>query len=331
MATKRPSKAEIRRRIQEQNSEKPAPPLRADIAKKVNGYSPRHVDDEVYEQAKPFIVDALRRYEPTSYEGAADRLTALTAFAAWALERDYALDRSSLLTFKRIQAFIETADLTESAVTNYGSRLRGIARKVNGAGAKSTASVSTGHRAIKPPYTPSEIATMLRIARTQPSESVGRQIRACVGLGFGAGFDSVDIKPMYGRHVEDLGDDGIRATTPDVGKGSRPRTVWVRRKFEDFVREGIDGIGPDDLLTGESPTRRNVASKVYENAHILGDAPHFEQSRMRTTWLADLITSGVPLPVIMDAAGLTSARTLTDLVPMLDLDIDVTELLRGDA
>ena len=52
---------------------------------------------------------------------------------------------------------------------------------------------------------------------------------------------------------------------------------------------------------------------------------------MRTTWLAGLLISRVPLPVIMQAAGLTSARTITDLLPYVELGENVSRvLLRGE-
>lgn len=125
----------------------------------------------------------------------------------------------------------------------------------------------------------------------------------------------------------DEGDDGIRIDVPDP----RPRTVWVDANFEQLVRSAVADLAPAALVVGTKASRRNVAAKVFEVAHILGDAPHFEQSRMRTTWLARLLVSRVPLPIILQAAGLTSARTITDLVPLLPADDTATAaLLRGE-
>ena len=43
------------------------------------------------------------------------------------------------------------------------------------------------------------------------------------------------------------------------------------------------------------------------------DVPHIEASRLRTTWIAELMSEAIPVQVILHAAGLKSARTLTDL------------------
>ena len=54
-----------------------------------------------------------------------------------------------------------------------------------------------------------------------------------------------------------------------------------------------------------------------------------EQSRLRATWLARLMTAAVPLQVVLTAAGLRSARTLADLLPHLPTDADAHSVLRG--
>lgn len=57
---------------------------------------------------------------------------------------------------------------------------------------------------------------------------------------------------------------------------------------------------------------------------------------MRATWLADLMTDSIPIAVILQAAGLKSARTLVDLLPHLGpwcelkrLPSETIEQLRG--
>jgi hypothetical protein len=143
---------------------------------------------------------------------------------------------------------------------------------------------------------------------------------ACVGLGLGAVLDATDLRQLRARHVADLAADGIRIEVP----GAKPRTVWVRQDYETLVRIGLEGLAADRLVIGEKVDRRNAACSVFTRAVIVGNAPDIEQSRLRTTWLAALLTARVPLPVIMDAAGLKGARTLTDLLPYLDEPSDTS-------
>lgn len=314
MATKRPSKAAVRRRMKELSTETPAPPLPAAVEDLLAGYTPRSLTAEQWERCRPFVLDALARSRPDAIEAARQRLVALVQFAGWAMERDYALDRKVLLTADRIEAFTATAVASKSTAQNYRSKLRGIANIVNPVGMGPQVATRIAKRTLKAPYTAREVAAIVRIARTQPSPKVGRQLRACVGLGLGAGLDSQDLKDLRVRQVVDHGRDGIRI---DV-TGPRPRSVWVRADHEELVRSGLEGLKPGSLVIGTKTNRKHVASKVFEAAHILGDAPAFEQSRMRTTWLATLLQDRLPLAVIMDAAGLHSARTLTEIVTYLD-------------
>lgn len=329
MTTRRPSKAEIRRRIREQQASRSAPPpaLAPHIADYVATYVPRTVDAEVWDTVRPFVLDVLARYEPEALESARLRLGALVVFANWALERGYPLERDELLDLEMVEAFADTVDGSRNTVANYRSRLRGVVRKVRDGGAGLPVSVPIPHQAVKAPYTPQEVAQIVRITRTQPNETTARQLRACVGLGLGAGLDSPDLRHLRGRHVRRLdGDEGVRV---EVVEG-RQRIVWVLREFEELVLSGLPSQA-SRLVVGEAASRRNIAANVFKRAHILGDAPHFEQSRMRTTWLARLLSAGIPLPVIMQAAGLTSARTLTDLVPFVEHDpATAATALRGE-
>lgn len=314
MATKRPSKAAVRRRMKELSTETPAPPLPTAIGEILAGYTPRSLTTEQWERCRPFVIDTLARSQPEALEAARQRLVALVQYAGWAMERDYALDRTVLLTADRIEAFTATAVASKRTAQNYRSKLRGIANVANPAGMGPQVSTAIAKRTLRPPYTDRETAALVRIAKTQPSAKVGRQLRACVGLGLGAGLDSQDLKELYSRHVVDHGDAGIEVHVP----GPRPRRVWVRREYEELVRSGLEGVRPGSLVIGTKTHRKHVASKVFQAAHLLGDAPAFEQSRMRTTWLATLLQARLPLAVIMDAAGLHSARTLTELVALLD-------------
>ena len=62
------------------------------------------------------------------------------------------------------------------------------------------------------------------------------------------------------------------------------------------------------------------------------DVPHIDAARLRTTWLAELMGEPVPLNVLLAAAGLRSARTITDLFRMLTPEelTAASDVLRGE-
>ena len=144
-----------------------------------------------------------------------------------------------------------------------------------------------------------------------------------------AGHGRVQVKDLLtlalsGLPLQMQRDLGIQYWTSRHGKPEL-RTLTAKQLYtlidnirEHLVRRGLQGLRDGQPLIGRIKTRRNVAAAVYADAVLLGSLPKLEQSRLRTTWLATLMTRPVPLAVILTAAGLKSTRTLFDLLPHLD-------------
>jgi integrase len=207
--------------------------------------------------------------------------------------------------------------LSSRSAASRRSHLRSLARDANPGGVPA-APVTYEHVPVKMPYSVAEMAAIRRIALNQPTPAQQRSMCAVVGLARGAGLDSQDFRHLGRSQVDDRDTDGIWV---DV-QGPRPRLVPVRRQWEDLVRIGLDGLGQGDLVIGTSTSRRNIAAKVIEKATILANAPKIEASRLRTTWLADLLTTDVPFTVVMAVSGLSSARTITEILNHLDTQAD---------
>ena len=164
------------------------------------------------------------------------------------------------------------------------------------------------------PYTDTEMAAIARIVRTQPSPIVARKLAAVVGLCRGAGASAADLRTLKVRDVADLGDDGILVT---LGAGDTTRTVPVRRDYEAMVRRGIAGLAPRTPVVATSGAH-NTVNHICAGAVALADnAPPIEASRLRTTWIAELMTEPIGLHVLLAAAGLKSARTVTSIAAHL--------------
>jgi hypothetical protein len=214
---------------------------------------------------------------------------------------------------------------TEKSRADRRARLRWLADQLNPAQAPDRG-VSVARPAVKPPYTDDEIAVICRVAQTQPTDSQRRNLSVCVGLGAGAGLDSADFRHLRVGDITDCGADGLLVNVP----GAQARTVPVLEAFEHLVRDGLASRHAEGLVLGRKESRRNLAARVIGDAVVLGDCPRIEQARLRATWLAQLMRHQVPLAVTLRAAGLRSARTLTDLLPHLDTDTsDWGQALRG--
>lgn len=317
-----PSRSELRRQLAAART--PAPPpdrLDEQLETYMAEYEPRGISPEAWQSIQPVMIDWMRRYGSAPVEASRNRIIAIIVFLDWAHKADWNLT-TDLLTPKHIDGFTQTFDASKSTRANYRSRLRGLGRKLNPETFDTQVSVPLEHKSVDAPYSAPELAEIIQFAHTQPTAILRRQTCATISLGLGAGLDSLDLRLLERRHIEDLADQGIMVNVP----GRRSRTVWVRASFEDMLRDGIIGLRPDALVIGEVADRRNITGNLYRRAEADAKIVHIQQSRLRTTWLAALLSAHVPLVTVMQAAGLTSARTLTELVPHLDVAGDVADL-----
>lgn len=309
-----PSKAEARRLRQELQAQASAPPepLPAALEARLEGFQPLDIAPATWKSVKETVAAIMRRSHVRGEDSFAKHITHVAALAAWANGDGRAVTVQALMDFTVIDDYIRegTPSLNDKSRDNRRSRLRKLAEHVNPGAAAPSRPPSTGYVPIKAPYTAREEAAIVRLATTQPTPTMRRQLCAIVGLGLGAGLDSSDLRYLRVRDIDDRGEAGIVVTIP----GKRGRVVFVRRDFERLVRAGIAGQRPGALVIGVKGDRRNIAGKIVEKATVIGDAPKLEQSRLRSTWLLWLLQQPVPLPVVMRAAGLTTARTLIDLV-----------------
>lgn len=313
---KRVSRAEMRRQrelLLLSRSERE--PLPRDLQQAADRFKPTSLDDVVWSAVRPLFLAIMTTCSLRSREQFRKRCCALAGLLGWAAAEGLDMSIPALMRYEMIDRYVQS--LTKRTASSRRSHLRALARDSNPA-AIPPAPLKYEHVAIRPPYTEAEMAAICRVALNQPTFTQRRTLCAVVGLARGAGLDSQDFRHLARPHVEDSGADGIWV---DV-QGGRPRPVPVRRAWEKLVRVGLEGLKEDDLVIGTSTGRRNVAAKIIEQATILGDAPRIETNRLRTTWLADLLASDVPLTVVMAVSGLTSARTITEVLQFLDTEAD---------
>jgi hypothetical protein len=120
-------------------------------------------------------------------------------------------------------------------------------------------------------------------------------------------------------------------------RGERRRTVVVRDEYTDLLLSAVrlhhqEKRGWRGLLLGRKPGRRSITTPVFESLVTAdGREIRIEVPRLRSTWLVAHMSAPVPLGVLLEAAGLRSARALVDLLPFTTVpaDADRVELLRG--
>lgn len=298
--------------------------LTPDLLRVVNRFCPQGGLAEQWDEVGAPTIAVVTAARITGSESLRKHLTHVGYFLAWATREGHppalgTVRRELTDEYTRIGMAASSA----KSRADRRARLRSVADRVNPDQAPDRG-VTVARPAVKPPYSPNEMLRILRVTSAQPTPIQLRKLSVCVGLGAGAGLDSPDLRHLRRRAITD---DLARGIAVTVG-GSRPRTVTVLRDYEPLVRAGLIGLRPDDLVLGVNEARRTIAARAISDATLLGDCPHIEQSRLRSTWLAHLLTHRVPVSEVLRAAGLTSGRTLADLLPFLPKVTDPAGLLR---
>ncbi|TWH03138.1 hypothetical protein L615_001200000070 [Nocardioides sp. J9] len=311
---KRPSKAAVARALAEVEARPKQRELPEHLATVIAEYKSGILDPDTLEQVRPFLVAAITASDYTGAELVRKYCNHLAQLACFALDRGVALQVEKLLTTEFIDEYIRVG-MAQGSDHNRAERRRrllALARNANPGPDAPPRLTPVGHSSVKPCYTPTEMALILRASKVQPSQARQRDLAIVVALGAGAGLDSIDIRDLRTDHIEDLGERGILIHV----QGPRPRTVVLRARYEALLRKAIENLQPGQLLIGRKQDRRNTAARATERA-ALHNVPHIEPARLRATWLADLMTDTIPIAVILKAAGLKSARTLSELQPHL--------------
>jgi hypothetical protein len=311
---KRPSRAAVARLRAEIEARPHHRELSGALAGVIDDYRSARVSDETMEKVKPFLRAAVTASTLSGAESVRKHCNHLSQLAAFAIERGRPLSIEDLLTTTFIDEYVRVgmAEADDHLRAERRRRLLSVARAANPGPDVPAKLTPIGYSSIKPCYTPAQLAVIVRACQVQPTAARQRDLAIVVALAAGAGLDSVDMRDQRTNHIEDLAEDGIRIHV----QGPRPRTVILRAGLEPLLRTAIAVIPDGELVLGRKQDRRNTAARAVERA-ALHNVPHIKPARLRATWFADLMTDPIPLAVILQAAGLKSARTLSELHPHL--------------
>ncbi|TMR40618.1 hypothetical protein [Actinomadura geliboluensis] len=158
-----------------------------------------------------------------------------------------------------------------------------------------------------------------------------------LALGLGCGLESGEIIPLRAADVRT----GPTADSPTADtnlvpvaaaddqvvvavRGRRARLVVCRRAWERVLADRAEhalriGGEPGGYLFRANAAVRggNIVTNFLARTHAAPGVAPLKTSRLRATWLVGLIDAGVPLTVIVSAAGLDTLHSLTRLLPFV--------------
>lgn len=295
----------------------------------IAAYSSPTLPDAHAGEVKAFMATVIAASSLTGEESIRKNLIHLKEIALHAISLGRSLTIEAVMTTEVIDDYIRRSTASDHLRAERRRRLLWLATQTNPGPTTPSRLSPIGHSAVKAPYTPQEMAVIRRVALEQPSGARRRNLAAVVGLGAGCGADSPDLRYLRNRHVTQTGQGWWQVSFQDP----RPRVVICRATYEPLLAAAAASGRPDELFYGVKEDRRNLGARAVDNAALHG-CPHIEPGRLRSTWLADVMTDTVPLAIILKAAGLRTARSLAELLPHLDPWIKAKGLdrlnLRGD-
>ena len=319
--------------------EVPDSELPAEVQDAIESYRAIKVAGQQWSQVEASVRLAMRAYGPPSAKWVSTQGGHVARFGLWLHQRPERtetgdLQLRELADLDLVTAYVAgpLAEVPDSTRATARSVLTRMVHRLR----PDAAPERIGYTPIQAPYTPTECAAFVRLARNQPTKDRRRALSALVALGLGAGLDGHDLREVAPAHIREVAlskDRSVLVVT--VPGGQRPRTVVMRDAYADLLREALDlhnssKRGKNTPLTGNKATRANVGSAVTDNAvTATGPGVDISTTRLRSTWLLACMCAPIPLNVLLCTAGLRSARSLADLLPYCPApdDADVQRIL----
>ncbi|WP_444663412.1 hypothetical protein ACT17Q_14935 [Cellulomonas sp. CW35] len=294
--------------------------LAPEVQRAIAAYEPQAVDDRDWARVADLARLMVTAYGPTTPAVTTSIFSHVVRFLRWHTAEHPASELTAvdLLDLALVDRHLDADPGPARSVATRRSALRRAIRALD----PGPQAPRIPHQAVSPPYTPAECVAFVRLARNQPTEARRRQLGFVVGLALGAGLDGRDLRHVRRRDVSTaVAGPGSEVLLVQVRDGSRPRTVVVRDQYRGLVQDAL-GLhdsakrDADQLLLGVSDTRRNITSPALGQAVTAraGQSVDIDVNRLRSTWLCALMSAPLPLAAVLRAAGLRSARTLTDLL-----------------
>jgi hypothetical protein len=288
-----------------------------------------------WERVAPLVRRAVREADPLLPYAAGELLGVLAKLAVFADGQGLPAQLEVWLAPELIERFVQVGCPAVSAATrgNYRSRLLRLRKAVIGPPLRSGVPVKFSASDASRPYARAEQAALWGWAAGQPTAALRAGCRLLLTLGLGVGLDSPEVVPL---RVHDVRRPGVQGPVTVAVRGPRQRLVVCRRPFERALAkeaEAVEEAGraryvfrPGHTSRGKNTVTNFLARTVKEPR-----VPALSMGRARATWLVALVEAGLPLTVIVAAAGMKTLHGLSRVLPYVEPSeaSAAAELLRG--
>jgi len=292
---------------------------RSVISRYIDSYTP-HPTPAAWYRLGPLVRQIAKDAEPLLPYQTRELLTPLARLALFADGQGVPATAESWLAREMIERFVLVGCPTtgEAIRGNYRSRLLRLRDVLLGppmaTGRPASFSASTASR----PYTAAEVSALWSWALSQPTAELRHGCRTLLAVSLGCGLDSPEIVPLRSHDVRTT-TGGITAVAV---RGPRTRLVVCRQAWERVLAEAAEEAAAPGTATwlfrpGAHARAKNTVTNFLARTTKDPASPPLQVGRARATWLVGLIDEGLPLPVILAAAGMETLHGLTRVLPYL--------------
>lgn len=300
--------------------------LAANVREAVERYRPQDLHDAKWAELRPLTLRLVAGYRPPSVVAARNVATIAVAFLAWVWtlptrpEPAAPPTAQELLTHPLHESYIRRqVDGNQPPPKASSAKERSVLRRCVRSLDADQVDVQVNHTPVIAPYTPAECQMFVAVALAQPTASAARNACYLFGLTLGAGLAPEDLRAVRRCDI-------VEQTLPSLGAvltvrvgGKNPRTVPVRGLYEPLLRRALAlsaDLAGDDPVLGRKADRHNVTHGIRRGIVTARGPVDINTGRLRTTWLFAAMNANVPLRELLQMAGLRSARTLIDILPL---------------
>lgn len=288
------------RNRRKRRSDAHTPDMTTDPAVIIATYQP-HTKSSAWEPISSLVRQLVQECAPRDVLEARRLLIFTSHYAMWFQSRGIEVTRESLADRRMLNYYIE-----QSRSQSDKSRRRTAAWHLSRPLFNEPPTVATVPVTPETPYTAAEIRQLRLWADGQ---NTARQIRNCnvlLALAAGAGLGLSELLTVRPGDVEHI--DGVLCVHV---RDAKTRTVPLLASWTERVERAMRDVAQDETLFASASQRgaNYVMRDFLDNTGGTRIRP--EPRRLRATWIATILSSGVSAASFMEVAGLTSATSLT--------------------
>ena len=275
----------------------------------ITNYRPM-VPSGQWEASREFVVTTVLAMKPRTYENTRRMMSMTARFVAWTWTvSGCAMRPEKVFTDAHARRFVANELRTRSHIYQWGvaRQLSAISKTLNGIELSRPAFGSRNCRTA--PYSHADIATMSSWANALPTAHKRRNAAAILALAGGAGLSAAEIMDTRIEDVETH--DGLMFVTV---RGTSPRRIPVLRIWIRTLTRAIAGRTAGLLFVGyrleEYPPRALQTFLTDNRCPVRPSA-----NRLRCNFVVTLLDAQLPMQVIMEVGGFTSAQGLNPYLP----------------